>query len=149
MSSAVRAFKAATGRRSSDDEAAAQEAEKYRLIVTAGSSYDKSTHKVVGVNTGEAVSFENEFVRAKVQVQDRRGRRVRGPWVWVVGSGWTPPATCFIQVVSTPCLLSGRASQDPHNTFYFTKHYEQGNICVTRLYEHGDSWMISVFLLLG
>lgn len=78
MSSAVRAFKAATGRRSSDDEAAAQEAEKYRLIVTAGSSYDKSTHKVVGVNTGEAVSFENEFVRAKVQVRIRNYRGLPG-----------------------------------------------------------------------
>lgn len=81
MSSAVRAFKAATSRRSSDDEAAAQEAEKYRLIVTAGPSYDKSTHKVVGVNTGEAVSFENEFVRAKVQVRIRgyRGLPARCP----------------------------------------------------------------------
>ena len=78
MSSAVRAFKAATSRRSSDDEAAAQEAEKYRLIVTAGSSYDKSTHKVVGVNTGEAVSFENEFVRAKVKVRIRGYRGLPG-----------------------------------------------------------------------
>ncbi|KAM0700399.1 hypothetical protein Q7P35_012120 [Cladosporium inversicolor] len=78
MSSAVRAFKAATSRRSSDDEAAAQEAEKYRLIVTAGPSYDKSTHKVVGVNTGEAVSFENEFVRAKVQVRIRGYRGLPG-----------------------------------------------------------------------
>jgi hypothetical protein len=78
MSSAVRAFKAATSRRSSDDEAAAQEAEKYRLIVTAGPSYDKSTHKVVGVNTGEAVSFENEFVRAKVKVRIRGYRGLPG-----------------------------------------------------------------------
>lgn len=78
MSSAVRAFKAATSRRSSDDEAAAQEAEKYRLIVTAGPSYDKTTHTVVGVNTGEAVSFENEFVRAKVKVRIRGYRGLPG-----------------------------------------------------------------------
>jgi hypothetical protein len=78
MSSAVRALKAATGRRSSEDEAAAREAEKYRLIVTAGPSYDKSTHKVVGVNTGEAVSFENDFVRAKVQVRIRGYRGLPG-----------------------------------------------------------------------
>ena len=78
MSSAVRAFKAATSRRSNDDEAAAKEAEKYRLIVTAGPSYDKSTHKVVGVNTGKAVSFENEFVRAKVKVRIRGYRGLPG-----------------------------------------------------------------------
>lgn len=78
MSSAVRALKAATGRRSSADEAAAQEAEKYRLIVTAGSSYDKSTHKVVGVNTGEAASIENEFIRAKVKVRIRGYRGLPG-----------------------------------------------------------------------
>jgi hypothetical protein len=78
MSSAVRALKAATGRRSSEDEAAAQEAEKYRLIVTAGPSYDKSTHKVVGVNTGEAVTFENEFIRAKGKVRLRGYRGLPG-----------------------------------------------------------------------
>ena len=48
------------------------------MIVTAGPSYDKSTHKVVGVNTGEAVSFENEFVRAKVKVRIRGYRGLPG-----------------------------------------------------------------------
>lgn len=79
MSSAVRAFKAATGRRgSADDEAAAQEAEKYRLVVTAGPSYDKSTHKVVGVNTSDAVTIENEFITAKVKVRIRGYRGLPG-----------------------------------------------------------------------
>jgi hypothetical protein len=79
MSSAVRALKAATGRRSSaDDEAAVQEAEKYRLIVTAGPSYDKSTHKVVGVNTGDAVTIENDYIRAKVKVRIRGYRGLPG-----------------------------------------------------------------------
>lgn len=81
MSSAFHALKSATSRSSADDKAAAQEAEKYRLIVTAGPSYDKSTHKVVGVNTGEAVRFENEFVKAKVKVRIRgyRGLPTRCP----------------------------------------------------------------------
>jgi hypothetical protein len=69
MASAVRALKAATSRKS--DPEVTPEAEKYRLVVTAGPSYDKSTHKVVAVNTGEAVTVENEFIRARVKVRIR------------------------------------------------------------------------------
>ena len=57
MASAVRALKAATSRKS--DPEITPEAEKYRLVVTAGPSYDKSSHKVVAVNTGESVTIEN------------------------------------------------------------------------------------------
>jgi hypothetical protein len=79
MASAVRALKAATSRKS--DPEVTPEAEKYRLVVTAGPSYDKSTHKVVAVNTGEAVTIENEFIRARVKVRIRgfRGLPSRCP----------------------------------------------------------------------
>jgi hypothetical protein len=79
MASAVRALKAATSRKS--DPEVTPEAEKYRLVVTAGPSYDKSTHKVVAVNTGEAVTVENEFIRARVKVRIRgfRGLPSRCP----------------------------------------------------------------------
>lgn len=76
MASAFRgALKAATSRRgSANDPEATQEAEKYRLVVTAGPSYDKSTHKLVAVNTGEAVTIENELIKAKVKVRIRNYR---------------------------------------------------------------------------
>jgi hypothetical protein len=79
MASAVRALKAATGRKSEPE--ISPEAEKYRLVVTAGPSYDKSSHKVVAVNTGEAVTIENQFVRARVKVRIRgfRGLPSRCP----------------------------------------------------------------------
>ena len=79
MASAVRALKAATSRKS--DPEVTPEAEKYRLVVTSGPSYDKSTHKVVAVNTGEAVTIENEFIRARVKVRIRgfRGLPSRCP----------------------------------------------------------------------
>lgn len=83
MASSFRgALKAATSRRgSADDPEVAQEAEKYRLVVTAGPSYDRSQHQVVGVNTGEAITIENEFIRAKVKVRIRgyRGLPSRCP----------------------------------------------------------------------
>ena len=79
MASAVRAFKAATTRKGSPETT--PEAEKYRLVVTAGPSYDKASHKVVAVNTGEAVTIENEFIRARVKVRIRgfRGLPSRCP----------------------------------------------------------------------
>jgi hypothetical protein len=79
MASAVRALKAATSRKS--DPEVTPEAEKYRLVVTAGPSYDKSSHKVVAVNTGESVTIENEFIRARVKVRIRgfRGLPSRCP----------------------------------------------------------------------
>lgn len=74
--------KTATGRSGSiDDPEAKQEAEKYRLIVTAGGSYDTSKHAQVPVNTGEAVYIENDFVKAKVKVRIReyKGLPSRSP----------------------------------------------------------------------
>ncbi|KAF2215458.1 hypothetical protein CERZMDRAFT_11920, partial [Cercospora zeae-maydis SCOH1-5] len=46
-----------------------EEAEKYKLLVTAGPSYDQSTHHIVKVNTNEATYIENEFLRAKICVR--------------------------------------------------------------------------------
>ncbi|WPH05083.1 upf0590 protein [Acrodontium crateriforme] len=59
-----------TGRNSSD-KAATEEADKYRLVVTAGPSYDVSTHSVVHVNTDTPVVVENEFLKAKIKVRIR------------------------------------------------------------------------------
>ncbi|KAF2482681.1 hypothetical protein BDY17DRAFT_164346 [Neohortaea acidophila] len=47
------------------------EPDKYRLLVTAGPSYDPSTHQIVHVNTDTATSIENEFIRAKLKVRIR------------------------------------------------------------------------------
>jgi len=75
-------IKTVTGHSNSiDDEEAKQEAEKYRLIVTAGGSYDISAHEQVPVNTGEAVLIENDFIKAKVKVRIReyKGLPSRSP----------------------------------------------------------------------
>jgi hypothetical protein len=74
MASALKgALKSAAGRSTSPtkDAEAQREAEKYRLHVTAGGSYNLATHKPVLVNTGEATYIENDFLRAKVQVRVR------------------------------------------------------------------------------
>ncbi|KXT17652.1 hypothetical protein AC579_10114 [Pseudocercospora musae] len=55
----------------SSSKATSNEQEKYRLLVTAGPSYNLSTHKTVQVNTEEATYIENEFIRAKIQVRIR------------------------------------------------------------------------------
>ncbi|TKA80913.1 hypothetical protein B0A55_01671 [Friedmanniomyces simplex] len=70
MASAIKAKiqKAAGG---GDQAAEAEEVEKYKLLVTAGPSYDESKHEVVKVNTNEPVYVENEFLRAKVAVRVR------------------------------------------------------------------------------
>ncbi|KAK7517584.1 hypothetical protein IWZ03DRAFT_310116 [Phyllosticta citriasiana] len=44
---------------------------KYKLRVTAGPSYDRSTHRLVNVNGADCLSFENEFVRVKVKTRIR------------------------------------------------------------------------------
>ncbi|KAK8210890.1 hypothetical protein IWZ01DRAFT_297296 [Phyllosticta capitalensis] len=44
---------------------------KYKLRVTAGPSYDRSTHRLVNVNGDDSLSFENEFVRVKVKTRIR------------------------------------------------------------------------------
>ncbi|KAK0302310.1 hypothetical protein LTR01_008827 [Friedmanniomyces endolithicus] len=54
-----------------DQVAEAEEVEKYKLLVTAGPSYDESQHEVVKVNSGEPVHVENEFLRAKITVRVR------------------------------------------------------------------------------
>ena len=53
------------------DPAAKQEADKYRLLVTAGPSYDTSTHQIVHVNTDKPTYIENDFIRAKIKVRIR------------------------------------------------------------------------------
>ena len=47
------------------------EADRYRLLVTAGPSYDPSTHRVVSVNHSTPTPLENDAVRAKVKVRIR------------------------------------------------------------------------------
>lgn len=46
-----------------------QEADKYRLLVTAGPSYDPQTHQIVHVNTDTPTYIENEFMRCKLKVR--------------------------------------------------------------------------------
>ncbi|KAK4988726.1 hypothetical protein LTR66_007232 [Elasticomyces elasticus] len=46
-------------------------ADQYMLRVTAGPSYDASTHKPVFVNSDKACTFENEFIKAKIKVRIR------------------------------------------------------------------------------
>jgi len=77
MASSIRgALKAATSRRPSADDPSTTppEAEKYRLVVTAGPSYDKTQHQVVAVNTGEAITVSNAFLTAKIKVRIRNYR---------------------------------------------------------------------------
>ncbi|KAK4502838.1 hypothetical protein PRZ48_006264 [Zasmidium cellare] len=52
-----------------------EEAEKYRLLVTAGPSYDLNTHKLVHVNDESQPTYiENDFIRAKIHVRVRGSR---------------------------------------------------------------------------
>lgn len=45
--------------------------QKYLLSVTAGSSYDSTTHKTVAVNTEQTTTVENQFVTATIKVRIR------------------------------------------------------------------------------
>lgn len=57
---------------SSSANATAQEQSQYRLLVTAGPSYDQSTHKTVHVNSEDQPTYiENSFLRAKIHVRIR------------------------------------------------------------------------------
>ncbi|KAK7185827.1 F-box domain containing protein [Paraphaeosphaeria sporulosa] len=49
--------------------------DKYRLQVTAGHSYDTSTHREVAVNSGEAHLIENDLMSCwlKIQIKDYNG----------------------------------------------------------------------------
>ena len=49
--------------------AATTNTDKYRLLITAGPSYDVSTHKLVHVNTDAPTLIENEFMRCKLKVR--------------------------------------------------------------------------------
>lgn len=55
-------------------------ADKYKLQVTAGPSYDPSTHKPLSVNGPEALYFENDLMRVKVKM------RVQGGYTGLPGS---------------------------------------------------------------
>lgn len=59
-----------SGRKSPDVDAE-ELADRYKLRITAGSSYDQSTHKPVYVNTDTPCTVENEFVRAQIKVRIR------------------------------------------------------------------------------
>ena len=50
------------------------EADNYKLLVTAGPSYDQAEHKIVHVNTDTPTLIENEFLRAKISVKIRAYR---------------------------------------------------------------------------
>ncbi|KAK3658038.1 hypothetical protein LTR56_000754 [Elasticomyces elasticus] len=69
MASAIKAkIQKATGG-DGGDTADEEEIEKYKLLVTAGPSYDQSQHETIKVNSNECVYVENEFLRAKVNVR--------------------------------------------------------------------------------
>ena len=66
-----------TSRHSSLDSAIVdpKQTDKYLLQVTAGPSYDESTHKVVNVNSDEAIFVENDLMACwiKVRIRDYHG----------------------------------------------------------------------------
>lgn len=61
----------ATGGDSIDSKEVREEAEKYRLRVTAGPAYDTKSHRPVFVNTNTPTVIENKFIRAKIKVRIR------------------------------------------------------------------------------
>jgi len=54
-----------------EKEATQAEVDRYRLMVSAGPSYDQSTHQVVRVNQDEPTVIENEYLTAKITVRVR------------------------------------------------------------------------------
>ncbi|KAK5111710.1 hypothetical protein LTR85_011755 [Meristemomyces frigidus] len=74
MASALKSKIASAASSSSTPDLSSQEAEKYKLMVTAGPSYDQSTHRIVRVNTDDATHIENDFLRAKISVNIRSYR---------------------------------------------------------------------------
>ncbi|GIZ44909.1 hypothetical protein CKM354_000809300 [Cercospora kikuchii] len=71
MTSAVKSKVSGLASSLGSSSATAEEAEKYKLLVTAGPSYDQTKHQTVKVNTNEATYVENEFLRAKICVRVR------------------------------------------------------------------------------
>ncbi|KAK4623600.1 hypothetical protein CLAFUW4_05329 [Fulvia fulva] len=57
--------------RGGTDSVDSQEAEQYRLLVTAGPSYDLKQHKIIHVNTDTPTTIENEFLTVKINVRVR------------------------------------------------------------------------------
>lgn len=74
MMTAIKDAIKSMGGGSSDDHSDDASLERFRLRVTAGPSYDRSTHKPLYVNGPEAFECENEFIRVKLKL------RVRGEW---------------------------------------------------------------------
>ncbi|KAI6855634.1 hypothetical protein KC338_g8789 [Hortaea werneckii] len=74
MASAFRKRFSGPGNSNGNDPATQQEADKYKLKVTAGPSYDQSQHHDVPVNADDSVYIENAFIRAKVKVRVREYR---------------------------------------------------------------------------
>ena len=74
MASSWRSRIASITRSSTPDDAPEPEADKFRLIVTAGPSYDQRQHELVLVNTDEATFVENEFLVAKIKVRIKNFR---------------------------------------------------------------------------
>lgn len=63
---------AATSRSGSTGPPNSEDAKKYRLLVTAGPSYDLKDHKIVRVNDESSPTYiENDFIRAKIHVRIR------------------------------------------------------------------------------
>lgn len=58
-----------TGSNAGSDLEADNNAEKYTLRVTAGPSYDPSTHRVVAVNGHEPTSFESDVMSTQIRVR--------------------------------------------------------------------------------
>ncbi|KAI7547214.1 hypothetical protein KC331_g5152 [Hortaea werneckii] len=74
MASAFRKRFSGPGNGNGNDPATQQEADKYKLKVTAGPSYDQSQHHDVPVNADDSVYIQNAFIRAKVKVRVREYR---------------------------------------------------------------------------
>ena len=79
MSSTTRAAPGKSASRHSSPDSAIvdpKQTDKYLLQVTAGSSYDQSTHKVVNVNSDEAIFVENDLMACwiKVRIRDYHGK---------------------------------------------------------------------------
>lgn len=71
MTSLKDKFKSISG--SGTTEADDASADKYKLRVTAGPSYNAATHKPLSVNAPEALYFENEYMRVKVKMRVNGG----------------------------------------------------------------------------
>ncbi|KAK5129567.1 hypothetical protein LTR08_003153 [Meristemomyces frigidus] len=71
MASALKSVIASAVTSSSPEKLDSDEASKYKLLVTAGPSYDPSTHRTVKVNTKTPTLIQNAFLTAKVSVNIR------------------------------------------------------------------------------